>query len=90
MSAHTPGPWYAVKPTEDVTAKQDGWFIVDRADEMGHNVLYGWPDDVLEANALLAAAAPELLQACRDALFACANTKLRHVLETAIAKAEGR
>jgi ABC-type amino acid transport substrate-binding protein len=106
MSAHTPGPWFAVKPTEEVTAKQDGWFIVDRADEMGHNVLYGLPDDVLEANAHLMAAAPELLDAARQMIAALDETKYdvfigspsdllrltdgRRALIDAVAKAEGR
>lgn len=88
MAGHTRGPWRAVMTS-------DGWFIVDRDDDLSHNVLYGLPAAELEANARLAAAAPELLAALNELLHASPASgweqkNARDRAQAAIAKAEGR
>jgi hypothetical protein len=91
MSTHTPGPWTCKVATDNPYVNAETKTIypsyVLNPTKVGTPAI---PQDEAWANAQLIAAAPELLQACRDALFACVNPKLRLVLETAIAKAEGR
>ena len=70
MSKHTPGPWYA----KEWSAKDDdgaplcgGWNIIDRMEvRIPLSDMEGDIDEA-EANALLIAAAPDLLEALRNA-----------------------
>ena len=103
MSKHMPGPWE--------------WHYRDDADAPGSVVAVGYPNHPdrphavamcprygkqdWEANARLIAAAPDMLEACREALYAsvnettypdgpCLPRDVRDDLRAAIAKAEGR
>ena len=92
---HTKGPWSATR-----WAIGDGWrvHVLHTADNDVHDAICDldtWQsDDQTEANARLIAAAPELLEACNRCLdfinIHHTGTMLREMLETAIAKAEGR
>lgn len=84
MAKHTPGPW---------THSEDG-VIVDAA---GKQLASVFPRD-RAANARLIAAAPDLLEACRAALYGVVDrggpdglsqTEVVDYLTAAIAKAEG-
>lgn len=99
---HTPGPWKAKRSTEFNAHKPDGisdyWYISDRWYDDSHEQIVSFKVRN-EANARLIAAAPEMLEALKDALEHipckcncwddrgdCPHDKMR----TAIAKAEGR
>lgn len=66
-SAHTPGPWKA--EYSDPAEGADVWWICagegNSEKELG-SFVGGYPHDRHEANARLAAAAPELLEALKD------------------------
>jgi hypothetical protein len=91
MSKHTPGPWEAKNVGPHWNNKEiDNWIITyGKDDEQVVDHVYE------EADARLIAAAPELLQACKDALATgehdmqhiLDNGRLRDVLGAAIAKA---
>jgi hypothetical protein len=81
--SRTPGPWYA-KGTPKA-----GWFITDRDDRLGHNVLYGLPEATMKANARLAAAAPELLAELKEKICGV-DCACCHRARIAIDKAESR
>jgi hypothetical protein len=87
---HTPGPWHAAQTT---VYALHGHPLRNR---FSASVQGGRRDDAewgeLLANARLMAAAPELLEACRDALDAGNDgdwQSAEKVLRAAIAKAEG-
>lgn len=77
MSAHTPGPWFAV-------LKDHGSFTIDDNENPQASCVlcsrFDWEEkaDEMHANARLIAAAPELLAACNIGLSyieaVCANT----------------
>ena len=98
-TSHTPGPW-----TYDALQKGGGykklktkWIILaPQADDEVATVRCG--GDIGEANACLISAAPDLLEACKSAIYG-ANTKGQggtltaydvDLLRAAIAKAEGK
>lgn len=99
---HTPGPWSVGYRALNVQAPSEkggtfpvcdirGWGYLTGN---GHGAL-GLPADeavaIQEANARLIAAAPELLEALKDAKFALyGNGWANPKMEAAIAKAEGR
>jgi hypothetical protein len=110
MSKHTPGPWTIKR---DETADERGLWIIEYRDLiseekygfkpwMGTIAKVGGPYDKGEANVSLIAAAPELLEALKEALpyiedsdadsiFGKMNIhKIKQKIEVAIAKAEGR
>lgn len=73
MSKHTPGPW-VVGPVDDTVVTHLG------ADGVRYEVAqidgdYNEPDlwPVMEANARLIAAAPDLLAALKDVVFNCTH-----------------
>lgn len=108
MSKHTPGPW-----------RNDWWCAMTRGQAINHTKisivagplgqvlaqLEGAPSDLRTANARLMAAAPELLEACREAHAALLHMATQHaalrthcvcilceavpMAAAAIAKAEG-
>lgn len=81
MSAqHTPGPWRVGGGTG---------LLNQLAIEPSIGCAYGKGNEV-EANARLMAAAPELLKACRMALYALKGREHDQFLRDAIAKATGR
>lgn len=87
---HTAGPWEidycsANRAYEIFPVKKDGRFDID-------NEVCMTADDNL-SNARLIASAPELLEACKDALNCAITDKnliLVAILKQAIAKAEGK
>ena len=92
MAKHSPGPWVVAKSGVSVDAGHNGPRI--RQESTGLR-------EVLEANARLIAAAPDLLAAAHVALVALSELVLTKVsvpsdrvaydaLEAAIEKAEGR
>lgn len=104
MSKHTPGPWVVtqygtavcvatgnyLKPHDTERAGEDDeecddYWIAECADH-----LLARDYDECKANARLIAAAPELLEACKDAAADMPNLIIRKHLQAAIAKAEGR
>ena len=87
MRVFTPGPWQVKRlllhPEEIVAVGDaDGWFVADCQTTAR-------PSEEIAANACLIAAAPELLEACKLALFAFETRAAIDwgVLEAAIAKA---
>jgi len=106
MSKHTSGPWEAY---HSVGA---GWNVRKQHEREGYNGLapicsMAWfqftipeiiDDQISEANARLIAAAPELLEACREALtfvgpmdsFVGCDSTTSRILRAAIAKATGQ
>lgn len=80
---HTPGPW--------VVCNMDAWCCVEHT-EWGTTVAeIGENDDLGLADARLIAAAPDLLEACRDALGvieATGRTDIYDKMFAAIAKAK--
>ncbi len=92
MSAHTPGPW-----TYYTTPQLNGCPIIGSSRGLmvamlSHSVNYESQSATAFANARLIAAAPELLEACRDALVALRLSAKEFVpeqaaIEAAIAKA---
>lgn len=109
---HTPGPWkYCTGSHKDSCICGLVWaggenvvamVTVDRCPIGEHNDCNGPPTDQMKGNARLIAAAPDLLQACKDVLAAWLREAnegdgimvddecVLHAARTAIAKAEGR
>ena len=92
--AHTPGPWHHSGGGEVVTTVglrpvicRMAWYHKkgSRAGEAHQSMVVPYPQQ--EANAVLIAAAPDLLDACTLALAWCPNAEIGGVLQTAIAKA---
>jgi hypothetical protein len=85
MSKHTPGPWRTSGGRYiGISAKINGvWRQIGRAEECGHLI----PDEVVEANGCLMAAAPELLAHASLGLNSEEVAMLRRA-ESVIAKAE--
>lgn len=88
IRAHTPGPWVS----SPYIGPDDSWFIT--AD--GNKICGGGAPGINEANANLIAAAPDLLDACKRASEILRGRGspgwgvAKDILNTAIAKAEGR
>lgn len=101
MTPHTPGPWKIGKNGSVVTDTPDrqveitGLNAQDTINWYGGHVIC---ETVTNANAVLIAAAPELLEACKywleDGRFLVANTAEHsnavEMLRNAIAKAESK
>lgn len=93
MSQHTPGPWYSFQclpPSIAWSINQSEKSVVA---SVSGSALHR-PDKESEANARLIAAAPELLAACREALYwmgqeSRGEENCVNLLRVAIAKAEG-
>lgn len=92
MSQHTPGPWHAVANGGD--DDDERLRIIVARDRYGDSSAIGEvydPDPCngdIEANARLIAAAPELLEACKQAaVFFEDDEGIAQVLLAAIAKA---
>jgi len=60
MAEHTPGPWFRRQFHEFDIIARDDW---DESTKIA--LVHGW-NDVLDANANLVAAAPDLLAACES------------------------
>lgn len=97
MSKHTKGPWIAVE--NDGAYVKDPkfatWCIEERGSAAEMVVAVVISDVALlankvEANARLIAAAPEMLEALKDAYPFVADDTIRIHVGTIIAKAEGR
>ena len=100
MSKHTPGPW--MKTTENKGAIPEHFRPLVVTNHGGDRVVARLPDGWGEedrGNAVLIAAAPELLAACKDALktskwiaakYGIHPPGQQRILKAAIAKAEGR
>lgn len=107
-TTHTPGPWKAHKPAQSEGVPSDGWTI--RFDGPSHHwhvaTVYGqekptgikYDQGENAANARLIAAAPDLLDACKNIVAACELTEdayydaidtAMNIARAAIAKAEG-
>jgi hypothetical protein len=91
---HTPGPWRAAH--SDPAEGADVWWICagegNYEKELG-SFVGGYPHDRNEANARLAAAAPDLLDALEAVLFAgwCGeSSRITDNVRKAIAKARGQ
>lgn len=94
-STHTPGPWKVVgrdiRADDYIKVGKGGYFsIAYMANPISR-------DDIMDANARLIAAAPELLEACKIALSTINDEYPKgemmgpkQALKYAIAKAEGR
>ena len=92
---HTPGPWVWQAEEECLIGPI---FVVMRQDEEGRKVFADYPDGTTQANARLIAAAPDLLEALKDArdhIHGSApdwHNRTREMvaeIDAAIAKAEG-
>lgn len=79
---HTPGPWTA----KEFASPADTFYVLDSE---GH-LLLGAGKTITKADALLIAAAPELLAALKSLEYTCEYNDLRLMAESVIAKAEGR
>ena len=98
MSKHTPGPW-KVSLTDDTTVIAPDNSVIAEIDG-DYNQPDLWP--IMEANARLIAAAPELLEALKDCIKRLRKCALHNgnsedavnamceQFDTAIAKVEGR
>lgn len=91
--SHTPGPWYSVYYPE-----KDEHIIYARRDHIRVGTAENWAGGLGEANVALINAAPDLLEACQDAmkfyvLFDGKTPAMNHtrmLLAQAIAKATGK
>lgn len=90
MKMYTPGPWRVLKPK--TMPPDNNWHVTDEADTFVAHV-FGFSHSVNEQsriNALLIAAAPDLLEACEAALYVITNApRTRDKLRSAIDKAMG-
>jgi hypothetical protein len=89
MAKFTPGPWQLHKIAATSVVGSKGFVVAACG---GHSNNMADPDelhDELCANARLIAAAPELLDACRKALYALKGREHDQFLRDAIAKATG-
>ncbi|KPF66092.1 hypothetical protein IP84_16900 [beta proteobacterium AAP99] len=89
MSKHTPGPWRAycrdigyVEGTEWSEDEFLQWEVEGPEEPIGRGSFF-------QGDARLIAAAPELLDACKKALYALKGREHDQFLRDAIAKAEG-
>ena len=93
MSKHTPGPWLFVEKFHDGIYTENGspnvWTIETAQDTlMADSSYYPWvPTN--KADWRLIAAAPDLLDACRKALYAIKGREHDQFIRDAIAKATG-
>ncbi len=83
MTKHTPGPWIKIG---ECVREFDTTDLIARP---GHNFSVINPSQTLEANANLIAAAPDLLEAAKEALAECGDITVSKILRAAIAQAEG-
>ena len=95
MSKHTPGPWKAVYGTSrKLWVRDSGGFLCFMTEPFRYPNQDGrYAIEILEmeANARLIAAAPDLLEALKDARFALyGNGAGNPKIDAAIAKAEGK
>ncbi len=96
MSTHTPGPW--MKTTENKGAIPEHFRPLVVTNRSGDRVVARLPDGWAEedrGNAVLIAAAPDMLAACEEVLNEVAagcdlSDETCKVIEAALAKAEGR
>lgn len=95
QNKHTPGPWFAVQNSSywQINTK-DGWQIGDTC-ASSCSPEYGCSMALGKANAHLMAAAPELLEICKELLTHASMTEHMSAsaverARVAIAKAEGR
>lgn len=94
---HTPGPWNISTPCKrDANGVPCAWLNLDAPGHIGGMKIethYSMPDDEMNANARLIAAAPDLLAACKALAESIAfriddpRAKLRDAALAAIAKA---
>lgn len=84
MSKHTPGPWKVDSHGEAVLGR-DGTMVADCCIMSSRR-----QTPMCRANATLIAAAPDLLEACKNMLWHEDKYAARKQAEAAIAKAEGR
>lgn len=92
-SKHTKGDWTTREGHPSIVASPDGGTVavVNRYNVSGELK----PDEEVEANGILLAAAPKLLEACEHALelleewSSCPNPFIENELRPAIAKAKG-
>ena len=99
---HTPGPWYHTGNVENVGTdflwcgqvqplREPRRYVGDICNIQSCDHIQGITVDEAQANARLIAAAPDMLDACRQALLHFEDDQtISHVLAAAIAKAEGR
>ena len=84
--SYTKGPWIA-------DLYEDGCFVIRPHGEEGPIIAERgvWTDSPSHANARLIAAAPDLLEACKVALYGGGTiAEAAEIVRSAIAKAEGR
>jgi hypothetical protein len=88
---YTPGPWSIDPPTERKPMERDCRAIREGVD--GYLIATVWKDDtpgLMEGDAKLICAAPDLLEACRAALSELpAGSEAHRLVSAAIAKAIG-
>jgi hypothetical protein len=92
---HTPAPWAVWNMGRNLTVTATGNESKKHPNEGMHIATIHRPestthDELFTANARLIAAAPELLEACKKALYALKGREYDQYLRDAIAKAEGR
>lgn len=92
MSAHTPGPWTVLEHSwsdTSITAPSTPNAVcsldINHATEESQEA----DEKLMAANARLIAAAPDLLKACQQALYALKGREHDQFLREAIAKATG-
>jgi hypothetical protein len=87
MSKHTPGPWHA-------GTDEDAHMIYDAScNVVGESWREFGEEEAEKANAILMAAAPDLLAALKELLAAASDEAVgmaSEMAQTAIAKAEGQ
>lgn len=97
MSAHTPGPWSAERvyvciddPTMRVTANAGNLYVAEASFSKvkSRNPIHVTDASEMAANACLIAAAPDLLDALRELMYARTD-KAEHMARNAIFKATG-
>lgn len=97
MNNHTPGPWKAVEANTDYSGTFNRILSISDA-EIAPARAYGDTEEQRHANARLIAAAPDLLDACKNIVAACELTEdayydaidtAMNIARAAIAKAEG-
>jgi len=92
-SKYTPGPWTA--EAKDLGGEVPSWRVYNMPEGQQVASVHRWNGEGDEANAHLIAAAPDLLEACKEALvrLECHNHpdgRRLDNLRAAIAKAEGQ
>lgn len=94
MSKHTPGPWRAEISCDETGAPQKCWWISAKGDVDIGETSGEKRSDEEAANALLIAAAPDLLKACKEFVRKCECGEARSrrsyaEMKAALAKAKG-